>query len=98
MRRRHTRSLCDWSSDVCSSDLLRRLAALERQKIEDELLLVKETIAYLEDLLSHPEKILGVIKAELIKLREKYADPRRTKVYKGKEIGRASCRERVKSK
>lgn len=35
---------------------LRRLAALERQKIEDELKLVRETIAYLEDLLSHTEK------------------------------------------
>jgi DNA gyrase subunit A len=63
---------------------LRRLAALERQKIEDELALVRETIAYLEDLLAHGEKILNVIKTELAKLREKYADPRRTKVYKGK--------------
>jgi DNA gyrase subunit A len=35
---------------------LRRLAALERQKIEDELKLVRELIAYLEDLLAHPEK------------------------------------------
>ena len=63
---------------------LRRLAALERQKIEDELLMVKETIAYLEDLLAHPEKILAVVKDELLKLKEKYADPRRTKVYKSK--------------
>lgn len=63
---------------------LRRLAALERQKIEDELLMVKETIAYLEDLLAHPEKILDVIKTELVKLKEKYADGRRTKVYKSK--------------
>ena len=63
---------------------LRRLAALERQKIEDELLLIKETIAYLENLLAHPEKILSVIKEELLKLKDKYADPRRTKVYKGK--------------
>lgn len=63
---------------------LRRLAALERQKIEDELQMVKETIAYLEDLLAHPGKILTVIKDELTKLKEKYADPRRTKVYKGK--------------
>ncbi len=63
---------------------LRRLAALERQKIEDELLMIKETIAYLEDLLAHSEKILEVIKGEIIKLREKYADARRTKVYKGK--------------
>lgn len=63
---------------------LRRLAALERQKIEDELLMIKETIAYLEDLLAHSEKILDVIKGEILKLREKYADARRTKVYKGK--------------
>jgi len=63
---------------------LRRLAALERQKIEDELIMVKETIAYLEDLLSHPEKILSVIKEELKVLKEKFADPRRTKVYKSK--------------
>ncbi len=63
---------------------LRRLAALERQKIEDELIMVKETIAYLEDLLSHPEKILSVIKEELKVLKEKFADPRRTKVFKSK--------------
>ena len=63
---------------------LRRLAALERQKIEDEYKLVKETIARLEDLLSHPEKILKVIKEELDYIKEKYSDPRRTKVYKGK--------------
>ena len=41
---------------------LRRLAALERQKIEDELLLVRENIAYLVDLIAHPEKILTVAK------------------------------------
>ncbi len=63
---------------------LRRLAALERQKIEDELLMVQETIAYLEDLLTHPEKILKVIKEELIKLKEKYGDERKTRVFKGK--------------
>jgi DNA gyrase subunit A len=63
---------------------LRRLAALERQKIEDELLMIKETIAYLEDLLAHSEKILEVIKGEILKLKERFADPRRTKVYKGK--------------
>ena len=63
---------------------LRRLAHMERQKIEDELMMLKETIAYLEDLLSHPKKILAVIKEELIKLKEKYNDARRTKVFKGK--------------
>ncbi len=63
---------------------LRRLAALERQKIEDELQLVKETIEYLEDLLTHPEKILHVVKDELENLKSKYADPRRTRVFKSK--------------
>lgn len=63
---------------------LRKLAALERQKIEDELAMLRETIAYLVDLLEHPEKILKVIKDELAKLKEKYGDERRTKVYKSK--------------
>lgn len=63
---------------------LRRLAALERQKIEDELQMVRETITYLEDLLSHPEKILQVIKNELSKIKEKYGDNRKTRVYKQK--------------
>ncbi len=63
---------------------LRRLAALERQKIEDELLMVRETIDYLEDLLAHPQKVLEVIRGELEKLKEKYGDTRRTKVYKSK--------------
>jgi DNA gyrase subunit A len=63
---------------------LRRLAALERQKIEDELAMIRETIAYLEDLLAHPEKILKVIKNELTKIKDKYGDPRKTKVFKSK--------------
>lgn len=63
---------------------LRRLAALERQKIEEEYQMVKETIEYLEDLLAHPAKMLTVIKEELKKLKEKYADERRTKVFKSK--------------
>ncbi len=63
---------------------LRRLAALERQKIEDELAMIRETIKYLEDLLAHPEKILIVIKEELTKIKDRYADERRTRVYKQK--------------
>src|SRR3989344_2990966 len=63
---------------------LKRLAALERQKIEEELAMVREEIAYLEDLLAHPEKILHVAKKELLRLKERFADERRTKVYKQK--------------
>jgi DNA gyrase subunit A len=61
---------------------LRRLAALERKKIEDEYTEVKKLIDYLEDLLAHPQKILDVIKTELSQLKEKFGDDRRTKVYK----------------
>jgi DNA gyrase subunit A len=60
---------------------LRRLAALEIQKLEDELKMVREQIAYLEDLLAHPEKILKVIKDEITKVKERYGDDRRTRVY-----------------
>ena len=63
---------------------LKKLAALERQKIEEELTMTHELIAYLEDLLTRPEKILKVAKDELIKLKETFGDERRTKVYKHK--------------
>jgi DNA gyrase subunit A len=59
---------------------LRRLAALERQKIEEEHKQVAEQIAYLEDLLAHPKKILGLIQADLRELAEKYGDERRTRI------------------
>ena len=60
---------------------LRRLAALERQKIEDEYKKIKEIIDYLTGLLADPAKILGVIKDELAEIKDKYGDQRRTKVY-----------------
>jgi DNA gyrase subunit A len=59
---------------------LRRLAALERQKIEDEHKQVIEQISYLEDLLAHPKKILALIQTELRELAEKYGDDRRTRI------------------
>lgn len=59
---------------------LRRLAALERLKIEDEMRQVRELIGYLEDLLAHPEKVRLLIKADLVELSEKYGDERRTRI------------------
>ncbi|HSF80555.1 MAG TPA: DNA gyrase subunit A [Anaerolineales bacterium] len=59
---------------------LRRLAALERQKIEDEQSQILERIAYLEDLLASPKKILEVIKTDLTEMAEKYGDERRTHI------------------
>jgi DNA gyrase subunit A len=59
---------------------LRRLAALERQKIEDEQRQTLERIAYLEDLLASQHKVLELIKTDLTELVKKYADPRRTRI------------------
>jgi len=63
---------------------LRRLTGLERSKIEDELAVLRETIAYLEALLKDIFKILKVIKDEVLYLKEKYGDNRRTKVIKSR--------------
>ncbi|GAB4504432.1 MAG: DNA gyrase subunit A [Anaerolineales bacterium] len=59
---------------------LRRLAALERWKIEEEHKQVSAQIAYLEDLLAHPKKILAIIQSDLNELAEKYGDDRRTRI------------------
>jgi DNA gyrase subunit A len=59
---------------------LRRLAALERWKIEEEHKQVAEHIARLEDLLGHPKKILALIQDDMRDLAEKYGDDRRTRI------------------
>ncbi len=59
---------------------LRRLAALEQQKIEDEQRQVLELIANLEDLLATPKMILEVIKTDLAEIAETYGDERRTQI------------------
>ncbi|MGZ3585835.1 MAG: DNA gyrase subunit A [Candidatus Limnocylindrales bacterium] len=59
---------------------LRRLAALERKKIEDEYLQVIQLIAELEDILANPARVLAIIKDELLELARKYAGERRTRV------------------
>jgi DNA gyrase subunit A len=62
---------------------LSQLAALERKKIEDELKEKRKLIKELEAILKSPKKILGAIKKELLSLKEKYADERKTKVIAG---------------
>ncbi len=59
---------------------LRRLAALEREKIEAEYQELMQRIAYLRDLLDHPDKILRLVKTDLEELRAKHADARRTQI------------------
>lgn len=59
---------------------LRTLAGLERKKIEDELKEKLALIKDLEELLASPKKILGVIKTELLEMKTKFGDERRTKI------------------
>jgi DNA gyrase subunit A len=59
---------------------LHQLTALERQSLEDEYKELIKTIARLKGLLADPRKILGVIKDELIEIKEKYGDKRRTQI------------------
>ncbi|HEU0020331.1 MAG TPA: DNA gyrase subunit A [Dehalococcoidia bacterium] len=60
---------------------LRRLAALERERLEKEHQELLSTIATLEDLLANPAKILASIKTETRKLKKDFGSPRRTVIY-----------------
>jgi DNA gyrase subunit A len=59
---------------------LRRLAALERQRLQEEFEAVRARIAELEAILADPLKLRGVIKDELVAIRDKYGDDRRTQL------------------
>jgi DNA gyrase subunit A len=61
---------------------LRRLAALEREKIEKEYEEIKKLIDTLTAILKDPKKVLDIIVKEFSELKEKYGDARRTKIYK----------------
>ena len=61
---------------------LRRLTGLERDKIEAEYAELMKQIEYLESILASEEKLLSVIKEELIEIKNKYGDERRTKIEK----------------
>ena len=59
---------------------LRRLAALERQRIIDDLAKIEAEIADLEDILAKPERQRGIVRDELGEIVEKYGDDRRTRI------------------
>ncbi|MBB4853955.1 DNA gyrase subunit A [Mycobacteroides chelonae] len=59
---------------------LRRLAALERQKIIDDLAKIEAEIADLEDILAKPERQRAIVRDELSELVERYGDDRRTRI------------------
>jgi DNA gyrase subunit A len=73
-------SLTEIQANAILEMQLRRLAALERKKIEDEYLATIQLIAELEDILANPARVLRIIKDELEEIANKYAAPRRTRV------------------
>ncbi len=73
---------------------LRRLTGLERQAIEDELKELHELITKLEGILADEKEILNIIKNELVEMKEKYGDERRTKII-NHELGKFSDEELI---
>lgn len=59
---------------------LARLQGLEREKIEAEYAQLQEKIAYYKELLADKDKMMGVIRDELLEIKEKYVDERRTRI------------------
>ena len=73
-------SLTEVQANAILEMQLRRLAALERKKIEDEYRAIIKLISELEDLLANPRKILQVIKDELADLEKRHGDERKTRI------------------
>ncbi|MEG0181662.1 MAG: DNA gyrase subunit A, partial [Peptostreptococcaceae bacterium] len=72
--------LTDIQSQAILDMRLQRLTGLERQKIEDEYSELMKKIDYLKSILADEKLLLGVIKDEMIAIKEKYADARRTEI------------------
>jgi len=62
---------------------LQRLAGLEREKIINEYNEILAIIADLKDILANEQRILAIIRTELLEIKEKYADKRRTEIIQG---------------
>jgi DNA gyrase subunit A len=73
-------NLSDLQAQAILDMQLRRLAALERIKIDEEYKQVTALIADLEDILAHPQRILGLIRTDLLEVAAKYGDDRRTRI------------------
>ena len=73
---------------------LRRLTGLERDKIESELAELLSLISELEAILADEKEILRIIKEELLQMKEKYNDPRRSKMINN-ELGKFSDEELI---
>jgi len=80
-------NLSQRQADAILDMRLQRLTGLEREKVEQEYKELQEKIRYLSDLLADERKIYGVIKKELLEIKEKFADRRKTVIiYEDEEI------------
>jgi len=75
--------LTNAQADAILEMQLRRLAALERQKLQGEYDEVQARIGYLEDLLRSPEKIRALIRDDVTEIAQKFGDERKTKITYG---------------
>ena len=73
-------SLTEIQADAILELRLRRLTGLEREKIEAELQELLEKIKYYKEILASEEKVLEIIKTELLEIKDKFADERRTHI------------------
>jgi DNA gyrase subunit A len=64
---------------------LQRLTGLERSKVEEEYRELLKAIAYYEDVLRDPRKVDGILREEILEIKEKYGDPRRTRITAAEE-------------
>jgi len=72
--------LTEIQTDAILEMRLRRLTGLERDKIEEELNALREKIAWYKRVLAEPQLVLDIIKEELVELRDKFANKRRTDI------------------
>src|SRR3989475_10818100 len=96
-RRRHTRFDCDWSSDVCSSDLLVRRVARVLQISKCSMVLAKAGDQLGVVVAAYENPMLRNLQIELVRYPEiqRALATGRTVLVEDVQIGRASCRERV---
>ena len=73
-------SLTDPQSEAILEMKLRRLTGLEREKIEEELAELLLLIEKLKSILASPQEILEIIKTELLEIKDKYGDDRKTEI------------------
>lgn len=73
-------ALSDIQAQAILDMRLQRLTGLERDKIDNEYKELMERITYLESILADESKLFGVIKDEMLAIKDKYADPRRTEI------------------